>query len=167
MLLALDALTSAPMGQPRNTILGQACSMLIGILFTYIPEYYLPSWMRVAVAPAVAIGVMARLGIQHPPAGAAAIAFTQSRATWINLAINLTASAMAILVSASYNNMYRNRQYPTYWGFDSSFLFEYPGVLSGFVKRRTRPDRKESFEPLPADTFMNNVERGDSFILSF
>jgi HPP family len=57
------ALTAAPASQPRNAVMGQAVAGAVSLLFTYVPEYYLPVWLRRAVGPAIAIGAMARLGI--------------------------------------------------------------------------------------------------------
>ena len=66
------SLTAAPASQPRNALFAQVFCVTIAILLCYIPK--LDPWLRSALTPAIVIPCMARLGITHPPAGAAAAA---------------------------------------------------------------------------------------------
>lgn len=59
------SLTAAPASQPRNALLAQIVGVTVAILLCYIPN--LDPWLRSALAPAIVIPCMARLGITHPP----------------------------------------------------------------------------------------------------
>ena len=77
--------------------------------------------MRVALAPALAIGAMARMGLTHPPAGAAAVIFSAGGAMpesvgWMFLVLPLlVGNTICILVATAWNNLKTTRQYPSYW----------------------------------------------------
>ena len=80
----------------------------------------MPRWMAKAVAPAVAIAALGRMGITHPPAGAVSIIAVSDR-TMIELgfrAVYLPVFAMAALsiaFAAVLNNSNSKRQYPMVW----------------------------------------------------
>uniref|UniRef100_A0A7S4R3C7 HPP transmembrane region domain-containing protein n=1 Tax=Ditylum brightwellii TaxID=49249 RepID=A0A7S4R3C7_9STRA len=109
-------LTAAPASQPRNIILGQCVAGAISLIFTYVPTKVLKPWLRMALAPAVSIGIMARLGIVHPPAGAAAVALSSGRYNWIYYFLFLLCNCLSLVPAIAINNMSEKRQYPTYWG---------------------------------------------------
>ena len=106
-------LTAAPASQPRNAILGQAISLSLAIGMTYTG---LDSTMRQALATALAIMLMARLGITHPPAGAAALILSGGGYGWAHFGIMLAGNVLAIFLASIFNNANQKRQYPTFWG---------------------------------------------------
>ena len=108
-------LTSAPASQPRNAILGQAVSGAVSLAFTYIPESILAVWLRRAVGPAVAIGVMVKCGVTHPPAGAHAVLYASGKYNFGFYALVVLSSAISVIPATFVNNMSSKRQYPTYW----------------------------------------------------
>jgi len=107
-------LTAAPASQPRNIIFGQSVAGAIALAFTYIPNLY--PWLRIALAPAVAISVTAKLGIIHPPAGAAAVVLASGNFDWIDYLLILLLNVILLVPAIAINNISQKRQYPTYWG---------------------------------------------------
>lgn len=62
-------LTPAPASQPRVAFFAQVFAITIANLISYIPFPASAAWFRTALAPAIVIPLMAKLGITHPPAG--------------------------------------------------------------------------------------------------
>eukprot|EP00536_Pseudo-nitzschia_multiseries_P002593 jgi/Psemu1/183851/e_gw1.34.79.1 len=108
-------LTAAPASQPRNAIIGQAIAGAASMLFTYIPESILSVWLRQAIAPAIAIGLMVKCGFTHPPAGAHAVIMASGKYNWAFYGIALLATVISIVPAMIINNLSDRRQYPTYW----------------------------------------------------
>jgi len=108
------SLTAAPASQPRNAILGQAISVSIAIGMAHTR---LEQNVKKALATSLAIMCMARLGVTHPPAGAAALIFAGGGYSWAHLGIMLSGNILAILSATLINDMNVKRQYPTFWGF--------------------------------------------------
>ena len=107
-------LTAAPASQPRNAIFAQVFALVVTILLGYIPN--IPLWFRSALAPAIVIPGMAKLGIIHPPAGAAAIVFSTLKDNkWEQMGVFLAGVAISIITAVGINNMSDRRQYPTSW----------------------------------------------------
>ncbi|KAL7533863.1 hypothetical protein ACHAWF_004641, partial [Thalassiosira exigua] len=106
-------LTAAPASQPRNAIFAQIFAITTAILLSYIPG--VEPWFRSALAPAIVIPGMARLGIIHPPAGAAAIVFSTGNFRWEHFGIFLAGVAISIVTAVGINNLSDRRQYPTSW----------------------------------------------------
>ena len=73
--------------------------------------------VRRSLGTALCISVMARLGVTHPPAGAAALIFSGGEYTWVHMGIMLAGNVLAILSAVGINNFDVKRQYPTSWGF--------------------------------------------------
>ena len=107
-------LTAAPASQPRNALVGQALSLVIAQGIGNAKN--LDLWLRQSLATSLAIGVMAKLGVTHPPAGAAALLFSSGIFSWQQVAIMLMANMVAILCATLVNNLSEQRQYPTFWG---------------------------------------------------
>lgn len=115
----------SPPAQPRNVIFSNLVAAAIAVAFYYLsgPEFLgvIPQWVAVALAPATAIAVNQRLGVLHPPAGAASLIFVSAgqRITdlgWMYLIMpllvgNLVCCCMAALV----NNLCKTRQYPVFF----------------------------------------------------
>ena len=78
-------------------------------------------WVAKALAPATAIAAMAKLGLTHPPAGAACFIYISAPAAATNqgwlfllcplLAGNIICCVMAMVI----NNLSDKRQYPLYY----------------------------------------------------
>ena len=64
-------LTAAPASQPRNAIVGQAVALVIAQLIGTRTD--MDIWLKQSVATSLAIAVMAKLGVIHPPAGTHAV----------------------------------------------------------------------------------------------
>lgn len=110
----LFGLTAAPASQPRNAMLGQIVSLTISILIGKVS--YLELWMRQSLATALAVASMAKLGLTHPPAGAAALIYSSGEFGWGNMAFMLVGNLIALLCATVINNWSDKRQFPTYWG---------------------------------------------------
>ena len=94
---------------------GQALAGAVALVFTYIPTSALPMWIRVALAPALAIGLMVKCGVTHPPAGAHAVLLASGKYNWGLYGIGLLSTFIAIVPATLINNLCDKRQYPTYW----------------------------------------------------
>eukprot|EP00584_Thalassiosira_punctigera_P010808 CAMPEP_0172546076 /NCGR_PEP_ID=MMETSP1067-20121228/15897_1 /TAXON_ID=265564 ORGANISM="Thalassiosira punctigera, Strain Tpunct2005C2" /NCGR_SAMPLE_ID=MMETSP1067 /ASSEMBLY_ACC=CAM_ASM_000444 /LENGTH=514 /DNA_ID=CAMNT_0013332947 /DNA_START=78 /DNA_END=1625 /DNA_ORIENTATION=+ len=108
------SLAAAPASQPRNAIIGQAIAIAVAMGSTYVP---IETNLRRSLGTAIAITAMARLGVTHPPAGAAALIFTGGKESWGNMGIMLAGNVLAIVFATVINDMNVKRQYPTFWGF--------------------------------------------------
>lgn len=106
-------LTAAPASQPRNAFFAQVFAVTVAILLSYIPN--VEPWFRSALAPAIVIPGMAKLGIIHPPAGAAAVVFSSGVFRWEHFVIFLSGVSISIVTAVCINNMSDKRQYPTSW----------------------------------------------------
>jgi len=114
-LMALQyGLTAAPASQPRNVLLGQAVAGAISLSFTYVPDNIISRWMRQAIAPSLAITAMGKLGVMHPPAGAASIILASGQHGWKHYGLLLLASLISLLPAVFINNASMKRQYPTH-----------------------------------------------------
>ncbi len=107
------SLTAAPASQPMNAIFAQIFGGATSILISYIPK--MRPWFRMVLAPAIVIPGMAKLGITHPPAGAACILFASGDFGWGDLGIFLSGVSIAIVTAVCINNLSSKRQYPTSW----------------------------------------------------
>ena len=92
-------LTSAPVAQPHNALVRQACCLLIAIRISHINP--LDTWLRQALRTALVIAFMARCGITHPPAGARALLFSGTPHTWPQDRIMLMATSVAVVCARS------------------------------------------------------------------
>jgi hypothetical protein len=68
---------NSPLVQPRSCFLGNLVASSASILTYYLTDDFnrMPQWVAVALAPAISIAAMQKLGVSHPPAGAAALIF--------------------------------------------------------------------------------------------
>lgn len=113
--------TVSPLAQPRNVLMGQFVSSLIGVciekLFSLSEggrEHY---WAGGALSVAVASVVMTILNCVHPPGGASALLpCTDARIRemgWWYLPAQLVSSVLMISVACLINNVVRT--YPVFW----------------------------------------------------
>lgn len=120
LVTLLFGLTAAPASQPRNAMLGQSVSIGIVLLLQYIPgwEEMQLEW-RASLSTALAVAAMVRLGLTHPPAGAAAFLFALAPKVLrgSHLGVLLLCNLICIGMATVLNNLSDRRQYPTFWGF--------------------------------------------------
>jgi CBS-domain-containing membrane protein len=112
----LYGLGSAPASQPRNALFGQAVSISTALLLDSIDALKDHVSMKQALAVALAIAAMTKLGLTHPPAGAAALLFAGGDLSWTHLFALLIGNVVAIGMATAINNWSNKRQYPSYWG---------------------------------------------------
>jgi CBS-domain-containing membrane protein len=109
-------LTAAPASQPRNAILG----MFVGLFVAHGvgQAVNLDPWLKQTLATSLAISCMVKLGVTHPPAGAAALLFSNGQKTWQQIGVMFLGNVIAIICATFVNNLCERRQYPTFWGFE-------------------------------------------------
>ena len=105
---------TAPASQPRNIIIGQILSLCVAQVIGHAK--HLELWLRQSVATSLAIAFMVKLGVTHPPAGAAALFFSSGNSSWTQVALMLMGNVIAIICATLINNWSDKRQYPTFWG---------------------------------------------------
>ncbi|EJK72463.1 hypothetical protein THAOC_06006 [Thalassiosira oceanica] len=108
-------LTPAPASQPRNALYGQVTSLSIAL----VVNLFMPAgWIRVPFTTALAIATMCKMGITHPPAGAAAAIFASSnKFDGVYFALMLIGNLLAITTAILVNNLNDKKQYPMYYAF--------------------------------------------------
>ncbi len=111
----------SPLSQPRNIILGQAISTVIGIgitkLFLLSPHFESLRWLAVALSVGLASAAMGFTKTIHPPAGATALmAATTPEITelgWYLLPLIMLGSTLMLASACIVNNI--QRTFPVYW----------------------------------------------------
>ena len=111
----------SPLGQPRNAILGQTFSAIIGVgvtkLFLFHPEFERLRWVAGALSCGLASAVRLLTNTVHPPGGAsAALAATYPQITtmgWYFVGLVVLGTVLMLLVGLVINNL--QRQFPIYW----------------------------------------------------
>lgn len=111
--------------QPRAVLCSNmiAASIAVTVHLLSSPAHLnlIPLRMAIAIAPATAIAVNHRLGLLHPPAGAAALIFVSggqqiTAMGWMYLLVPLgVANVVCVLMATAFNNLSSARQYPLYW----------------------------------------------------
>jgi len=104
-------LTAAPASQPRNAFLSQVVALSV-CHFLHQMEG-LDQWHRCALAPAIVATTTARLGIIHPPAGAASVVFSLENFRSEDMFFFLGGISIATLTAVVINNLSDKRQYPS------------------------------------------------------
>ncbi|KAI1773493.1 HPP family-domain-containing protein [Hypoxylon cercidicola] len=111
----------SPLSQPRNAILGQLFSTVIGVgiskLFALGPVSRELTWLGGSLSCACAVAFMALTGTVHPPAGATAMLAVVDKAVanlgWFLLPVILLGSVIMQTVALLLNNV--QRRFPVYW----------------------------------------------------
>lgn len=139
----------SPFSQPRNMVLGQVLSAIIGVAlnkgFGRLPEpqYDALRWLAGALSCATSTAVMALTGTVHPPGGATALlAVTDSSVAeigWAFVPLVMLNCGVMLAIALLINNI--QRKFPIYWWT--------PGEVGSFWARR-RPEGEEE-EDLAAD----------------
>ena len=104
-------LTAAPASQPRNALYAQ----IFALLTCYILHKFenLNRFQRAAIAPTIVNTVTARLGIIHPPSGAAAAAFAYQKVSEVDMLLFLFGVVISTFIAVIINNLSDRRQYPS------------------------------------------------------
>jgi hypothetical protein len=111
----------SPLSQPRNAILGQLFSTIIGVsitkLFQLSSNFEDIRWIAGALAVGLSSVVMGMTKTVHPPAGATALlAATTPDITdlgWFLIPLVLLGSTLMVASACVVNNI--QRQFPVYW----------------------------------------------------
>mmetsp|Transcript_37609 Transcript_37609/g.88504 ORF Transcript_37609/g.88504 Transcript_37609/m.88504 type:complete len:773 (+) Transcript_37609:118-2436(+) len=81
----------------------------------------IPKWVAVAVVPAIASALMAKLGLIHPPAAACSVIYIAGNARvkalgWLFLAMPVLLNcSVCLFVGCFVSNLSRDRSFPQYW----------------------------------------------------
>jgi len=111
----------SPLAQPRNAILGQILSAIVGIgitkLFQLSPHFESLRFLSGALSVGVASAVMGLTKTTHPPAGATALLCSTTPAIteigWFLLPLIIIGSVLLVAVGCVLNNI--QRTFPVYW----------------------------------------------------
>ncbi|KAM0263566.1 hypothetical protein ACHAQJ_001185 [Trichoderma viride] len=111
----------SPLAQPRNAILGQVLSAVIGCgvgkLFLLSDNFEDIKWLGGALACASATAVMALTKTVHPPAGATALLAvvdpTLIQVGWFLIPVMLLGCSLMLGAAMLINNL--ERRFPVYW----------------------------------------------------
>lgn len=103
----------APFSQPRNIVIGHIITSLIGLLFL---TFLGPNLWSLALAVALAIGIMIVFRVVHPPAGSNPVIIFLVQPSWSFLLFPVAIGAVLIVIFALiYLNLSRAENYPKYW----------------------------------------------------
>jgi len=111
----------SPLAQPRNAILGQILSSIVGIsickLFALSSSFQSLRWLAASISCASAVALMALTGTVHPPAGATALMAVADdnivRLGWHLIPVMLLGCALMQCIALLINNI--QRRFPVYW----------------------------------------------------
>ncbi|KAI1662752.1 HPP family protein [Daldinia decipiens] len=111
----------SPLSQPRNAVLGQLFSSLIGVairkLFALSPMLNKVIWVAGSLSCSCAVAFMALTGTVHPPAGATALLAVIDEGVahlgWFLPPVVLLSCALMQCVALLLNNI--QRRFPVYW----------------------------------------------------
>jgi len=161
-------LTHAPASQPRNTFFSQIVAFFVVQVLHW---YELNVYMRTTLAPVIVISLTAWLGLIHPPAGAAAVAFAAKDDLDIRYSlIFFVEISITIIVSVLVNNFSDKRQYPTSWPILTTYILPFFGIIKEYfdifwtsVKIKVCPTKSKL---TPVEVFKRIDKDGDG-LLSF
>jgi hypothetical protein len=103
----------APFSQPRNVVIGHITTTFIGLLLL---TFLGPNLWSLALAVALAIGIMILFRVVHPPAGSNPVIIFLAQPSWSFLLFPVAIGAVLIVIFALiYLNLTRAENYPKYW----------------------------------------------------
>lgn len=106
----LFAAPASPFSQPKNVIFGHGISTLVGVVLVYF--FANTSWL-LALAVALAIGLMVFFEVVHPPAGADPIVvILGSKGVSFLLFPVLSGSFALVVLAMLFHRFKRSTQYP-------------------------------------------------------
>lgn len=109
------AAPTAPFSQPRNVIGGHLISALSGMAAFALFDS--SAWWVLAAANGLAIALMVATKTVHPPAGATSLLPVLNGVTSVSwpFAPVVLGAVILVLVGVLYNNVWKQRHYPTFW----------------------------------------------------
>lgn len=111
--LLIFAYPASPFAQPRNVIGGHFIATLTGLVFMTLFGIH---WWSMATAVGTAIALMLLFKMPHPPAGSNPLIVMLGTVNWSFLITpTLLGSIVLVIVALIYNNLGKDKQYPTYW----------------------------------------------------
>lgn len=120
----------SPLAQPRNLVGGHLVSALIGVtVYRFLPDIL---WLTAPLAVALAIVLMQITKTLHPPGGATALIAVigsekiKALGYWYVVSPVLTGCLILLFTALIFNNMTKNRKYPT----DSRFTAFFRRAIS-------------------------------------
>jgi hypothetical protein len=117
----LFAAPGSPLAQPRNLVLGNSISALVGVCVARMFVGGTLPWLAPGVAVGLAIFFMCLAGVTHPPGGAFALIaiiggpVVRAQDFLYVLLPALSGSLVLLLVAMLCNNLHPTRQYPARW----------------------------------------------------
>ena len=103
----------SPFSQPRHIVLGHTLSTLVGLSLLNTLDAH---WWSMALAVALAIMLMMRTGVMHPPAGSNPLIVMMLKPDWMfALRPTLTGAVILVLLGVVFVNLQADKHYPRYW----------------------------------------------------
>ena len=141
----------SPLAQPRNAILGQLISCVVGVgvckLFLLSDDFERLRWLGGSIACAAATAFMALTKTVHPPAGATALLAVTDDAIihlgWFLLPMVMLGCTLMLVVALLVNNV--GRRFPLYW----------------WTPEELRPGKKEMFHRRPSSSSTARASAGE------
>ena len=115
------AAPGSPLAQPRNLVLGNSISALVGVCVARMFVGGALPWLAPGIAVGLAIFCMCLAGVTHPPGGAFALIaiiggpVVRAQDFLYVLLPALSGSLVLLLVAMLCNNLHPTRQYPARW----------------------------------------------------
>ena len=106
---------AAPFVQPRNVIVGNVLSALVGLVVLRV--FGQTTWWTLAVAIGVAMALMVATNTFHPPAAVTVLLpllMNITDFTWALAPVGVGA-VIVVAIGVFYNNLFTGRQYPIFW----------------------------------------------------
>ncbi len=106
---------AAPLVQPRNVIVGNVLSALVGLLVFRV--FGQTTWWTLAVAIGAAMALMVVTNTFHPPAAVTVMLPLLMNVTdffWALAPVGVGA-VIVVVIGIFYNNLFAGRQYPIFW----------------------------------------------------
>lgn len=136
------ATIQSPLAQPRNLIGGHVISAFIGVaVYKFIPDII---WLTAPLAVALSIVVMQITKTLHPPGGAAALIAVigtekiHDLGYYYVLSPVLTGSLILLITALIFNNMTKDRKYPTDGRFSRSIKWVISPAKKSFQNYRRK-----------------------------
>jgi CBS-domain-containing membrane protein len=109
----LFAYPDSPFSQPRNIVIGHTLATLIGLLALYALGVH---WWSMGLAVSLAIMLMMKLGVMHPPAGSNPLIVFMLQPGWLfALTPTLAGASILVLLGVVLINLQSDKHYPRYW----------------------------------------------------
>ena len=103
----------SPFSQPRHIVLGHTLSTLMGLAVLITVGAH---WWSMALAVALSIMVMMKLGTMHPPAGSNPLIVMMLKPGWVfALTPTLVGAVLLVVLGVLLINLQPDKHYPRYW----------------------------------------------------